>query len=133
MKKYGIDPDEILLESTNTDVQAFQNFVAKNQKFKVDNLQPQVGQSYIPMEIMALILGEVKRILIVSTDEPYELTMIQNRLFFKRPDGTITSYPRASIGWNKAVYLFDTVKDKQKFLTLLGIEMSGWTIEFGKN
>lgn len=134
MEKCGIDPNLLLVESTDPGVIEFQNFIAKYQKYKIETINPIIGSSYVPLEIIGLILPNSKQMVVISSDVEYELVKISsNRLLFQRPDLTTTTYPRASTGWNKPMYLFNSIKDKEKFISAMNLVLTDWHIDLQKN
>jgi mRNA-degrading endonuclease HigB of HigAB toxin-antitoxin module len=133
MEQYGLNPNSPLVESTDPGVIEFQKFIAKYQNCKIETLQPSIGQSYVPLEIIALILPNSKTMVIISADTNYELINITDRLHFQKPDSTKTTYPRLSVGWNKPMYLFNSIKDKQKLITAIQLTLPDWYIDFGTN
>jgi hypothetical protein len=108
----------------NEDYQKYKSFIKKYKK------TPTIGNSYIYCSIFFIPIA--KRITVSCFSKLHELVNIENGVFVFNVNGLNKKYPETendSGDLLKTTLLFDSIKSKEKVLSLLDLKYSEWSIK----
>jgi hypothetical protein len=113
------------LFENSTDYKNLQHFLKQHTPKDI-----QKGNSYVYVSVTSILPAH--NLSIVHFAQPYKLVKIENNRAYFNVDGEIKQYPEGNKldgDLLKSVFLFPSIKEFEKFQTMLGLKFSDWSIK----